>query len=82
MNDKNKADLDISASAMKGPRVGERWEVGGIAGLVFLGVGLDFGQRKYLIFQDGDVLFVITKDEFYAADLQKHIEENENSEGI
>lgn len=59
------------AYLLKGPRPGEVWSVGGYENLVFLGVGRDFCQEKHFVFKDGEGMFVITKDDFYAADLFK-----------
>jgi len=59
----------------EGPKKGERWSIGTYDNLVFIGFGRDFIQDKYFIFEDQDAthscLFVISKDEFFSADLKK-----------
>jgi hypothetical protein len=56
---------------MNGPKIGEKWSVGSLSDLIFIGQALDFAQTKYFVFKDGDEMFVIKKDKFYESDLYK-----------
>ncbi len=61
---------------MKGPKPGENWKVGSYKNLVFIGIARDFQASQYLIFDDNDSkyksMFIISKDEFYSAEIDKH----------
>lgn len=55
------------------PESGQIWTVGAIEDLEYVGVGFNFEQRKHLVFKDlsDGTYFIIEKDEFYSADLNK-----------
>lgn len=49
-----------------GPNVGEIWDIGAYKSMVYVGIGRTFEQRKFLVFKDSDIFFLISKDEFYS----------------
>lgn len=53
---------------MQASQAGEKWLLGVDTVGVFIGVGLDWCQIKHFIFDEGDGLFVIKKNEFYRED--------------
>jgi len=60
---------------MDGPKQGEEWQVGAYTELVLMGIGKDFAQEKFFIFEDkgwgGKGFFIISKDDFYDPELKK-----------
>lgn len=58
---------------MNSPRIGEKWTVGTCTNLIYVGVGRDLSEAKYLIFsRTGPTPYlIIPKDEFYSVDLHK-----------
>ena len=60
------------------PKKGEMWTIEGRSDLTFVGQGRDSEMTKQFIFHDPvDGFFVISKDDFYAADLFKEKQSNE-----
>ena len=59
----------------RGPRKGEKWAVGSLDDLIFLGQGVDHEGTKHFIFEDPiDEMFVIKKDSFFSPDMRKKLE--------
>jgi hypothetical protein len=57
---------------VRGPRDGETWTVGSFKGLRFLGVARDIREIQFLVFTRPDGgMFVVSKDEFFAADMPR-----------
>lgn len=61
----------VAGPSTEGPKAGEKWTIGARHDLVFAGQARDFAEAKHFIFRDGDELFTITKDEFFAPGLHK-----------
>lgn len=59
------------------PKKNERWTIGSYNNIMYLGVGRDFTEQKFLIFEKPKGgFFLITKDQFYSPGVFKEREDD------